>query len=719
MKALKESNEMHDKYASEVAEMHCMQALEEVKRVIDKRLPEMRRIEKELEPSVSHLYLLRTALYSEAKEKNKKYLEKGLNETDPRLDSFLDYLIANNVDKALAEAAITEQLAIADTKEQHKYVQAYVEIKKTSVKTIKSLSSDVSEELRKWHRCYEQFRTANGIFMMGIDYMLQGDYVSGISCLMKCCLMNRSLVAMEPVTIHEAHKKMVRDGFFIDMCIGYCNEDLIKRFESGEDDIAELVKAVLIPAIHFLKSSPYSNRVKAVKGRWKKIDPCYKKKWMDIIKEAFEDVFMFGGQDVVNLSQQRVNCFQSENGPLGLNKFYGGYIRIISEWSSFEILDITWDMSKLKFNKKLEDHEKGPVDEVKEIKDNNKSLDTAKQHDAKKTPAVTLDEDEELAVNSDKSKDIESSPKLSKKDRKRIKKQQQRQQNPKVLQKTENVENMVSIKVYSVGDADEFKEMADGVVEKAEKDLKMKISEIQSLQSEKEILLAELLKKNTEFTDSKIQSEESIAKHLVEVEELVLGIENFEYTKRSYDGKVEEINDEIRKLEKKRSSLISTKGTFDIAIKEFENRRKRFLKLVDDERSKSDKSENVFKTRMHSLETKIKTIDQNIENIKLNKTLTQKEEAPKANSNSKMIQFLESSIRSKEAQLECPVCLCVAKSPIFSCSESHLVCGACRPQLSLCPECRVEYKDQRRHRYAEIMASELETLRKEREELIL
>merc|ERR1719318_2200877 len=215
------------------------------------------------------------------------------------------------------------------------------------------------------------------------------------------------------------------------------------------------------------------------------------------------------------------------------------------------------------------------------MKENNKNLNTAKQDDAKKTLEVTLDQDEKLAINLDKSKDIESSNKLSKKDRKRLKKQQQRQQNPKVLQKTENVENMVSIKVYSVGDADEFKEMADGVVEKAEKDLKMKISEIQSLQSEKEILLAELLKKNTEFTDSKIQSEESIAKHLVEVEELVLGIENFEYTKRSYDGKVEEINDEIRKLEKKRSSLISTKGTFDIAINEFENRRKRFLKLVD------------------------------------------------------------------------------------------------------------------------------------------
>ena len=66
--------------------------------------------------------------------------------------------------------------------------------------------------------------------------------------------------------------------------------------------------------------------------------------------------------------------------------------------------------------------------------------------------------------------------------------------------------------------------------------------------------------------------------------------------------------------------------------------------------------------------------------------------------------FLEHDIKELEEELECPVCLEVAKmAPIYKCQEDHLVCRSqtlprhqerlfvfrqCRPKLEDCPQCR-------------------------------
>merc|ERR1719427_319362 len=76
--------------------------------------------------------------------------------------------------------------------------------------------------------------------------------------------------------------------------------------------------------------------------------------------------------------------------------------------------------------------------------------------------------------------------------------------------------------------------------------------------------------------------------------------------------------------------------------------------------------------------------------------------------NKELLEFIDNQIIEKEKELECPVCLEVAFSPIFMCSEQHLICLTCRPKLSNCPECRVGYGEKtRRHRYAEKTAEEL------------
>merc|ERR1719507_1164714 len=85
----------------------------------------------------------------------------------------------------------------------------------------------------------------------------------------------------------------------------------------------------------------------------------------------------------------------------------------------------------------------------------------------------------------------------------------------------------------------------------------------------------------------------------------------------------------------------------------------------------------------------------------------------------RFLENINKRIEDKETDLECPVCMEVSTSPIFSCDEQHIICSDCRPKVSTCPECREPYPDKpRRHRYAEKAAKELEALILERAELL-
>jgi len=82
-----------------------------------------------------------------------------------------------------------------------------------------------------------------------------------------------------------------------------------------------------------------------------------------------------------------------------------------------------------------------------------------------------------------------------------------------------------------------------------------------------------------------------------------------------------------------------------------------------------------------------------------------------------MVQFLEESIKKKEENLECPVCLEAATEPIFGCKEFHLICSSCKlkPDMTKCPTCRVEFGKGGpvRNRFAEREAQELLELKEQ------
>ena len=97
------------------------------------------------------------------------------------------------------------------------------------------------------------------------------------------------------------------------------------------------------------------------------------------------------------------------------------------------------------------------------------------------------------------------------------------------------------------------------------------------------------------------------------------------------------------------------------------------------------------------------------------------EEDSEPTENERLVSFLtksieekEETIKEKESDLECPICLEIAGGQIFCCVEQHLVCSQCRPRVVECPQCRQPYPPYpMRHRYAEKIVEELEGLREE------
>ena len=43
--------------------------------------------------------------------------------------------------------------------------------------------------------------------------------------------------------------------------------------------------------------------------------------------------------------------------------------------------------------------------------------------------------------------------------------------------------------------------------------------------------------------------------------------------------------------------------------------------------------------------------------------------------------ILSELIKSREEELECPVCMEVASPPLFCCGDQHLICSQCRPKV--------------------------------------
>ena len=151
--------------------------------------------------------------------------------------------------------------------------------------------------------------------------------------------------------------------------------------------------------------------------------------------------------------------------------------------------------------------------------------------------------------------------------------------------------------------------------------------------------------------------------------------------------------------------LKSLESEKDVIGRELETNSQKMSRILD---NKTELENYIDKTVEQSKEV-AKRINSNIElfesdlaNIFENMNLEGKNSSMEKSKES-VYSFLDEIIKKKEEELECPVCLDTAKSPICSCPESHLICSVCLPKLDKCPVCREKFGNPRkRHRYAEI-----------------
>jgi len=219
------------------------------------------------------------------------------------------------------------------------------------------------------------------------------------------------------------------------------------------------------------------------------------------------------------------------------------------------------------------------------------------------------------------------------------------------------------------------------------------VAEIKSKQLELQNIKSGLMEKSGDIKTLLVKMEKAEIRKLVlqkkmnvlniKISDMEAMLEEAKKEKNELDNKVEINNQHIAKLAEKKSRL------------------EKYIESEIQERTEKAKS---IEAEIVLLEEQAVNNQQKPEDV-----LNEVAEDPRR----ELLNFL---IKQKEKDLECPVCFVTATVPIYSCLESHLICSACRPRVTECPECRVVYKDKQptnRHRYAEKMVEELNMLRRE------
>ena len=292
-----------------------------------------------------------------------------------------------------------------------------------------------------------------------------------------------------------------------------------------------------------------------------------------------------------------------------------------------------------------------------------------------------------------------------------------------------------------------------GAVEKSKSEFAEKMKQIENLMKTNEKTKPLLDKKEKELLELNITSEEMFDQHAREMRRIIEEIENNKNTKQNAEAgllklrqNIEICRKNISELKKKRKKKINTERKIDnlqFQKKDMEEKLDLFTsKCVQSEENiykltKEKKTcEELMDEKMIILKTYKNALVEEIDSLKcfLSRNCKSVDDLMKAGAIrsdairkelankleellGRMIDEKEESIREKEDDLACPVCLEIADCPIYCCHQQHLICGVCRPKVKECPECRDVYTLEVRHRYAEKIALELKKLYTELDQL--
>jgi len=184
----------------------------------------------------------------------------------------------------------------------------------------------------------------------------------------------------------------------------------------------------------------------------------------------------------------------------------------------------------------------------------------------------------------------------------------------------------------------------------------------------------------------------------------------------SIDAEINDLEARVAILKKEKMVIDEEKDVARNHLKKYDVKKLKLEKYIEVEMLKAKEKELELEMEIGEIREELTALEKN-DSSKLRENTESIDQDPMQ----KLLDFLTISISERKKDLECPVCLETASVPIYSCQENHLICSSCRPMVKLCPECRMEYGDEkglRRHRYAEKTVRELDRLREERRKIM-
>ena len=167
---------------------------------------------------------------------------------------------------------------------------------------------------------------------------------------------------------------------------------------------------------------------------------------------------------------------------------------------------------------------------------------------------------------------------------------------------------------------------------------------------------------------------------------LLSAVEDVEEEKHSIQKEVaglelemNNMRDQLVGLQEKRDQVMAGVEEKDKQLKESLKKKKQLEDLIEAEVDEHKRSKRQLEKELESLKVRIGELSKDEANTS--------DSADKANQEAqRFLLNINKKIEAKESDLECPVCLEVSTSPIYSCDEQHIICSDCKPKVNICSQ---------------------------------
>ena len=130
-------------------------------------------------------------MFTQVKTKIQKCKQTDFGErNDPRLDSFVHYLVANELSIDHYKKALLEQVAL---KEFESMSDIGREVSKTARDALKNIDPRADQEVVIWHRSYHQFRIVVNYFVLGVEKYADNCLEEALDLLTTSYVVNEKL----------------------------------------------------------------------------------------------------------------------------------------------------------------------------------------------------------------------------------------------------------------------------------------------------------------------------------------------------------------------------------------------------------------------------------------------------------------------------------------------------------------------------------------------